>query len=265
MGVDIHPSAIVDPGAELGENVKIGPFCVVEDKTVIGDNCSLDAHVQIKAYTSMGVGNVVHTGVVLGGPPQHLGFKGEDTTVEIGDNNIFREYMTVHRGTVQGRSKTVIGNNCMLMAYVHVAHDCMLGDYVIMANASSLAGHVDVGNYVTISGMSGIHQFARIGDYAFLGAMSGFGQDIPPYMLATGVRGVLHGPNSVGLRRRGFSSKTCMAIKKAYRIIFRSALTRDESLEMAEKEFPDIPEVHNLIEFIRTSERGICPADRSPE
>lgn len=265
MGVDIHPSAIVDPGAELGENVKIGPFCVVEDKTVIGDNCSLDAHVQIKAYTSMGVGNVVHTGVVLGGPPQHLGFKGEDTTVEIGDNNIFREYMTVHRGTVQGRSKTVIGNNCMLMAYVHVAHDCMLGDYVIMANASSLAGHVDVGNYVTISGMSGIHQFARIGDYAFLGAMSGFGQDIPPYMLATGVRGVLHGPNSVGLRRRGFSSKTCMAIKKAYRIIFRSALTRDESLEMAEKEFPDIPEVQNLIEFIRTSERGICPADRSPE
>ncbi len=265
MAVEIHPSAFVDPGAELGENVKIGPFCVVEDKTVIGDDCTLDAHAQVKSYTRMGARNVIHSGAVLGGEPQHLGFKNEETTVEIGNDNIFREYMTIHRGTVQGHGRTVVGNNCMLMAYVHVAHDCLLGDHVILANASSLAGHVNVGNHVTISGMSGIHQFTRIGDYAFLGAMSGFGQDIPPYMLASGVRGVLHGPNSIGLRRQGFSSKTCMAIKKAYRIIFRSALTKEESLEMVEKEFPEIAEVKNLIEFIRTSERGICPADRSPE
>lgn len=265
MSTEIHPSAIVDSGAQLGENVKIGPFCVVEENTVIGDGCMLDSHVQIKSHTTMGAGNVVHTGVVLGGPPQHLAFKNEDTTVEIGDNNIFREYMTVHRGTVQGRGRTVIGNNCMLMAYVHIAHDCALSDHVIMANAASLAGHVDVGHHVTIGGMSGIHQFVRIGDYAFLGAMSGFAKDLPPYMLATGVRGMLHGPNSIGLKRQGFDSKTCMAIKKAYRIIFRSGLTREESLEMAEKEFPNVPEVGNLIEFIRSSERGICPADRGPE
>ncbi|WP_432735790.1 acyl-ACP--UDP-N-acetylglucosamine O-acyltransferase [Maridesulfovibrio sp. FT414] len=265
MATEIHPSSIVDPGAQLGENVKIGPFCVVERNTVIGDNCSLDAYVQIKSFTRMGSGNVVHTGAVLGGPPQHLAFKEEETTVEIGDNNIFREYMTVHRGTVQGHGKTVIGNNCMLMAYVHVAHDCTLGNHVIMANASSLAGHVEVGNHVTIGGMSGIHQFVRIGDYAFLGAMSGFAKDLPPYMLATGVRGLLHGPNSIGLRRHGFDSKTCMAIKKAYRIIFRSGLTKEESIEMAEKEFSEVPEVTTLIQFIRSSERGICPADRGPE
>lgn len=265
MATEIHPSAIVDPGAQIGENVKIGPFCVVEDNVVIGDDCIIDAHAQIKAYTSMGKGNVVHSGAVLGGEPQHLGFKGEPTTVEIGDNNIFREYMTIHRGTVQGCEKTVVGSNCMIMAYVHIAHDCIIGNNVIMANATSLAGHVEVGDFVTISGLSGIHQFVRIGEYAFLGAMSGFGQDIPPYMLATGVRGVLHGPNSVGLRRRGFDSKTCLDIKKAYRIIFRSGLTREESLEMAENEFPDTPEVARLIEFIKTSERGICPADRTPE
>ena len=124
MAVEIHPSAIVDPSAKLGENVKIGPFCIVEANTVIGDDCMLDSHVQIKSYTSMGKGNVVHSNAILGGPPQHLAFKDEETTVEIGDNNIFREFMTIHRGTAQGRSRTTVGNNCMLMAYVHVAHDC---------------------------------------------------------------------------------------------------------------------------------------------
>lgn len=265
MATEIHPSAIVSTGAQLGENIKIGPFCVVEDNTVIGDDCVLDSYVQIKEFTSMGKGNVIHSNAVLGGPPQHLGFKGEKTTVEIGDNNIIREFMTIHRGTAQGCGFTKVGNNCMLMAYAHVAHDCVLGDNIIMANASSLAGHVDVGNHVTIGGMSGIHQFVRIGEYAFLGAMSGFAKDLPPYMLASGVRGVLHGPNSVGLRRHGFKSKTCMAIKKAYRIIFRSGLTREESLEMAESELSETPEVMRLIEFVKSSERGICPADRTPE
>jgi len=265
VATEIHSSAIVDAGAKLGENVKIGPFCFVEDNTVIGDNCVLDSYVQIKAYTRLGKANMVSSHAVLGGAPQHLAFKEEETTLEIGDNNLIREFVTLHRGTKQGHGRTVIGNNCMLMAYVHVAHDCTLGDHVIMANASSLAGHVDVGDHVTIGGMSGIHQFVRIGEYAFLGAMSGFAKDLPPYMLATGVRGVLHGPNSIGLRRHGFDSKTCMAIKKAYRIIFRSGLTREESVEMAENEFSGTPEVMKLIEFIRSSERGICPADRTPE
>ncbi|MBI9110553.1 acyl-ACP--UDP-N-acetylglucosamine O-acyltransferase [Maridesulfovibrio ferrireducens] len=265
MSTGIHPTAIVDPGAVIGTNVTIGPFCVVEGNTVIGDNCYLDSYVQIKSFTRMGKGNSIHSNAVLGDAPQYLGFKEEETTLEIGDDNIFREFVTVNRGTVEGGGCTRIGNNCMLMAYVHVAHDCKLGNNVIIANSSNLAGHVEVGDHVTISGMSGIHQFVRIGEYAFLGGMSGFAKDLPPYMLATGIRGVLHGPNSIGLRRHGFNSKTCMAIKKAYRIIFRSGLTRDESLEMAEKEMSEIPEVMKLITFVRDSERGVCPADRSPE
>lgn len=260
MANTIHPTAIISPKAELGDNISIGPFCVVDGKTVIGDNCSLDSYVQIKEYTKMGSGNVVHSHTCLGGPPQHLAFKNEPTTVEIGNDNIIREYVTIHRGTTQGHSYTSIGSNCMLMAYVHIAHDCRVGDHVIMANASSLAGHVDVGNNVMISGMSGIHQFVRIGDYAFLGAMGGFVKDVPPYMLATGVRALLHGPNTIGLRRHGFDTPTCNGLKKAYRLIFRSGLTREESLQMAESEFPDSKEVANLIKFIRESERGICPA-----
>ncbi len=265
MTTGIHPTAIVSPGAKIGENVTIGPFCVVEDNTVIGDNCFLDSYVQIKSFTRMGKDNSIHSNAVLGDAPQDLGFKGDETTLVIGDNNIFREFVTVNRGTVKGGGCTRIADKCMLMAYVHVAHDCSLGNNVIIANSSNLAGHVEVGDHVTISGMSGIHQFVRIGEYAFLGGMSGFAKDLPPYMLATGVRGVLHGPNSIGLRRHGFNSKTCMAIKKAYRIIFRSGLTRDESLEMAESELGSVPEVMKLIKFIRESERGVCPADRGPE
>ena len=265
MSTGIHHTAIVDPGAVIGANVTIGPFCVVEDNTIIGDNCSLDSFVQIKSFTRMGKGNSIHSNAVLGDAPQYLGFKGDETTLEIGDNNIFREFVTVNRGTVEAGGRTCIGNDCMLMAYVHVAHDCQLGNNVIIANSSNLAGHVHVGDHVTISGMSGIHQFVRIGEYAFIGGMAGFTKDLPPYMLATGIRGVLHGPNSIGLRRHGFDSKTCMAIKKAYRIIFRSGLTKDESLEMAEKELSAFPEVMKLITFVRESERGVCPADRGPE
>lgn len=262
MPTEIHPSAIVDPNAEIGENVKIGPFCVVEGNTVIGDDCILDSHVQIKSYTRMGKGNLVHTGAVLGGPPQHLGFKDDPTTVEIGDNNVLREYVTIHRATGVdiGRESTVVGNNCLLMAYVHVAHDCVLADHVIMANSTNLAGHIEVGNYVTIGGMCGIHQFVRIGDYAFIGAMSGFGQDIPPYMIATGVRGALQGPNSIGLRRNGFKANTCNAIKKAFKIIFRSDTPRKEALDQVEQEFADVPEVSTFVEFIRSSKRGVTSA-----
>ncbi|WP_421902589.1 acyl-ACP--UDP-N-acetylglucosamine O-acyltransferase [Maridesulfovibrio sp.] len=262
MATEIHPSAVVDSGAQLGENVKIGPFCYIEGNTIIGDNCTLDANVHIKPFTRMGKGNTLDSGVVLGGLPQHLGFKGEETWVELGDNNSLREYVSIHRATGLdiGRENTVIGSNCMLMAYTHVAHDCVLGDHVIMASSAKLAGHIEVGNHVTIGGMSGIHQFVRIGDYAFVGAMAGFGQDIPPYMIATGVRGELHGPNSIGLRRSGFKAKTCNALKKAYKLIFRSEMSRPDALAAAEKEFAEIPEVLNLVEFIRSSKRGVAPA-----
>ena len=267
MATEIHPSAVVDSGAQLGENVKIGPFCYVEGNTVIGDNCILDANVQVKSFTRMGKGNMLANGVVLGGLPQHLGFKGDETWVELGDNNVLREFVTVNRATGVdiGRENTVIGNHCMLMAYVHVAHDCVLADHVIMANSVNLAGHIDVGNYVTIGGMSGIHQFVRIGDYAFVGAMSGFGQDIPPYMIATGVRGALQGPNSIGLRRNGFKAKTCNDLKKAYKLIFRSEVARKDALATAEKDFADTPEVQYLVDFIRSSKRGVTSAGPGSE
>ena len=259
MSLSIHPSAIVDPKAELGKDVLIGPFCLVEAGTVIGDGCVLDAYVHIKNNVRMGKGNHIHSHACLGDVPQHLGYKGEDTGLVIGDNNVIREYMTMHRGTVQGHGLTTVGSGGLFMAYSHVAHDCRIGDEVILANAVNLAGHVDIGNYVVISGMAAVEQFLRIGDYAFLGGASGYNLDIPPYMLAHGVRGKLFGPNVIGLKRRGFSKETIQALRKAYKIIFRMKLSKDEALAQVESELGEVAEVAHLIDFIRSSERGVAP------
>ena len=260
MAVSIHPTALVDPRAQLGEGVVVGPYCVVEgEKVAVGDGTRLDAFAQVKSHTVIGRGNRIHSYACLGGEPQHLGFKGEDTMVEIGDNNVIREYVTVHRGTAKGLGYTRIGSGCMLMAYVHIAHDCELGDRVIMANAASLAGHVSIGDCATVNGMSGVHQFVRIGEFSFLGAMGGFSQDVPPYTIATGVRAKLHGLNLIGLRRGGFSRENIGALKKAYQLIWRSDLTREEALEEALATLGDAPEVVRLVEFIRGSERGVTP------
>ncbi|MDK2955326.1 MAG: UDP-N-acetylglucosamine acyltransferase [Desulfovibrionales bacterium] len=256
----IHPTAIIHPDAEIGANVEIGAFCTVEDKVSIGEGTVLEPYVRIKSFTSLGANNKVHSHAVLGGEPQHLGFAGEETWVRIGESNIIREHVTINRGTKLGRGETIVGDHCFLMAYVHIAHDCTLHNHVIMANNATLAGHVDIGDHAVINGMTGIHQFVRIGEYAFIGAMGGFVQDVPPFMLATGVRGKLHGPNTIGLKRHGFSPEACKALRKAYRIIFRSGLTRAEALERAESETEGIPEVKRLTDFIRHSERGIAPA-----
>lgn len=258
MSVQIHQTAVVHPAARLGSDVVVGPYCVVEDKVELGDRTRLEAFVHIKPYTVMGADNVVHSYACLGGEPQHLGFKGEETYVRIGDRNIVREYATINRGTVQGRGETRVGSDCMLMAYIHVAHDCALGDHVIMANGASLAGHVQVGDWVVINGLSGVQQFVRIGEYAFLGGVSAFNQDVPPFMLARGNIASLYGPNFIGLKRRGFSSETCQALKKAYRTIFRAGLPRDEALEKVQTEHAAVPEVLRLVEFIRASKCGVC-------
>lgn len=265
MSTTIHPTAIVDPKAQLGQDVEIGPYCIVEDNVQIGDGTRVDAFAQVKKFTTIGKNNHIHSYAYLGGEPQHLGFKGEETYVRIGDDNLIREYVTIHRGTEVGHGYTSVGSGCMFMAYVHIAHDCRLGNKVIMANAASLAGHVDIGDGVVINGMTGIHQFVRIGDYAFLGAMGGFTMDVPPYMLATGVRGRLHGPNSIGLKRIGMSGEARRSLKNAYKIIFRSGLPKAEAMDKALAEYPDSKEVKNVVDFIRASSRGVTPDHKTPE
>lgn len=259
MATDIHSSAVVDPSVELGVDVKIGPYVVVGAECKIGDGTFLESHAVIKDYTEMGKENHVHPHAVIGGEPQHTAYKGEKTFTRIGDNNSIRECVTIHRGTVQGTNETRIGSNCMFMAYSHIAHDCSIGDHVILANAVNLAGHVEVGRNVIISGMSAVQQFIRIGEYTFLGGASGYKLDVPPFMLAHGVRGKLFGPNLIGLRRNGFTSETCKALKKAYKIVFRSGLTREQGLAQVESEIQGVSEVDRLVEFIRESKNGVAP------
>jgi len=256
---DIHSSAVIDPSAELGTDVRIGPYVVVGKEAKIGDGTFLESHVVIKDYTELGANNHVHPQAVIGGEPQHTAYQGEKTYTRIGDNNHIRECVTIHRGTVQGEGQTVIGSNCMLMAYAHIAHDCSVGDNVILANSVQLAGHVEIGRNVVISGLSAVQQFIRIGEYAFLGGASGYKLDVPPFMLAHGVRGMLFGPNLIGLRRNGFDSAACKGLKKAYKIIFRSGLKREESLKKVEEEIQGVPDVDRLVAFIRESKNGVTP------
>jgi len=258
MASEIHSSAVIDPSAELGADVRIGPYVVIGAETKVGDGTHLESHCVIRPNTELGKNNHVHPHAVIGGEPQHSHYKGEKTYTIIGDNNIIRECVTIHRGTVQGCEKTTIGSNCMFMAYSHVAHDCVIGDNVILANAVQLAGHVQVGHHVTISGMSAVQQFIRIGEYSFLGGASGYKLDVPPFMLAHGVRGMLFGPNLIGLRRNGFDSDACKALKKAYKVIFRSGLTKEESLAQVEQDMHGQTDVARLVAFIRES-KGVTP------
>ena len=259
MATEIHPSAVVASSAEIGADVRIGPFVVIGEDVVIGDGCHLESHCVIKDNCELGANNHVHPQAVLGGEPQHTAYKGEKTYTRLGSDNVLRECVTIHRGTEQGEGETVIGSNCMFMAYSHVAHDCIVGDNVIMANAVNLAGHVEVGRNVIISGLSAVQQFIRIGEFAFLGGASGYKLDVPPFMLAHGVRGMLFGPNLIGLKRNGFDAASCKALKKAYKIIFRSGLTKEQGLAQVENEIVGVESVDRLVEFIRNSKNGVTP------
>jgi UDP-N-acetylglucosamine acyltransferase len=261
---DIHPSAVVDPGAELGADVRIGPGCIVESDVVVGDGCRLEPYCQVKRFTRMGRENHLHSHAIVGGEPQDLKFHGEESLLLMGDNNVVREFVTIHRGTEGGGGETTIGSGCLIMAYVHIAHDCRLGDAVILSNAANLAGHILIHDRAVVGGMTGVHQFTRIGEHAFVGAMSGVAQDIPPYMLATGNRAKLHGPNLIGLRRAGFDQQALSMLKKAYALIFRSGTERREALAEAERLYGS-PEVERLVQFIRESERGTATASRNGE
>ena len=254
----IHPTAIIHPGAELDSNVEIGPYAVIGEHVKIGRGTSVGAHAVIDGWTEIGEENQVFHLASVGGIPQDLKYKGENTWLKIGNKNIFREFVTIHPGTVTGDSETTVGDSNLFMAYCHAAHDCHIGNNVIMANGATLAGHVRVEDYAILGGLTAIHQFVTIGAHVMIGGGAMVGQDVPPYTIATGDRARLRGLNMVGLRRRGFSEETLAVLKKAYKILVFSRLRISEALERIRNELPRLPEVTRFIEFIEKSERGIC-------
>ncbi len=253
----IHPTAIIGPKTELGENVHVGPYAIIEGEAFIDSGTQIGAHVYIDRYTHIGKNCLISPFAAIGTPPQDKRYKGEKTEVIIGDENVIREYVTINRGTTEGRGKTQIGNQNMLMAYCHIAHDCQVGDGVVMANVATLGGHVILEDYSFIGGLSAAHQFVRVGAHAYIGGKTGIVQDIPPYVIASGERAKLFGLNIIGLTRHEFSNEVIKALKKTYQIVIRSHLTNQEAIIRVEKEIPHFPEVIRFLEFIRNSQRGI--------
>jgi UDP-N-acetylglucosamine acyltransferase len=256
MKARIHPTAIVDRKAEIASDAEIGPWAIVGPRCVVGAGSVLQARASLEENVTLGEHVTIGVGAVIGGAPQDLKFKGEQTTVEIGDHTTIREYVTVSRGTAQS-FRTTIGKHCFLMAYVHIAHDCHLGDHVIMSNGTQFAGHVTVEDYVIISGLCAVHQFGRIGRHSFIGGMSRVSKDIPPFVKAVGNPVKLYGLNSVGLQRRGFSDEVVSELKKAYRLFFRSELNVSQALAQAAGELKPFPEVKALMDFVEASGRGV--------
>jgi UDP-N-acetylglucosamine acyltransferase len=255
----IHPTAIVDPKAEIADGVEIGPYSVIERDVVIGEATKIGPHVVIREGTRIGKQCHIFQFSSIGEAPQAFAYKGEKTYLLIGDQNVIRESVTLHRGTVPGGKKTIIGNNNYFMAYSHVAHDCQIGNRVVMANGATLGGHILIEDHATIGGLSAVHQFCQIGTHAFLSGLTGVSLDIPPYTLASGSRAKLFGLNLVGLKRHHFSEETLRALKKAYRLIFRSGLTMEKAVkQVKEDSLSQMPEVQHLLQFIQNSKRGIC-------
>ena len=256
-GISIHPTAVLDPHARVHQGVSIGPYAVIGPQVELGPRTQVGPHAVIEGNTIVGPDVKILQFAAVGGPPQDIHYKGEPTRLEIGERTVIREFTTLHRGTVGGGGVTRIGSDCLLMAYCHVAHDCQIGNHVIMANGATLGGHVVVEDHVVIGGLSAIHQFCKVGCYAFIGGMSGTNKDIPPYTRYWGQRGKIYGLNMVGLRRSGFSRDTLDALKKAFNIIFVQSETIALGLGEAETRLGDVPEVRHLIEFMRSSKRGV--------
>lgn len=252
----IHSTAIISSRASLGERVEVGPFAMVGDGCEVGDDCVIAPRATLERDVRLGTGVKVGIGSVLGGAPQDLKYAGEHTTVEIGDGTVIREYVTINRGTSQS-FKTTVGARCLLMSYVHLAHDCHLGSGVILGNTVQLAGHVTIDDRATLSGLSGVHQFVRIGRNAFIGGCSRVSKDIPPFLKAVGNPIKLYGLNGVGLQRNGFPEEVVRELKRAYRLFFRSDLNLSQAMERAETELHMYPEVRELMEFVEGSGRGV--------
>ncbi len=254
--MDIHPTAIVHQDAKLADQVSVGPFSIINEGAQIGASTEIASHVLIDVRTVVGENCSIHHGAVLGTLPQDLKFKGEKTHLVIGDGTTVREYATLNRGT-EYRDKTVVGKNCFIMAYAHVAHDCLLGDYVILANSVNLAGHVEIGDYAIVGGVVPVHQFVKIGAHSIIGGGFRVQKDVCPYALLAGYPLKTMGLNRVGLTRRGFSEKTMEILDKAFRILFKSKLNTSQAIEKIKSDLELIPEVQSLLDFIAQSERGI--------
>lgn len=254
----IHPTAIVHPGAELDTDVEIGPYAVIGEHVKVGRGTRIGPSAVVDGWTEIGENNQIFHLSSIGAIPQDLKYRGEQTYLRIGNGNIIREFATIHLGTVTGDGETTIGNNNLFMAYCHVAHDCHIGNHVIMANGSTLAGHVTVEDFAILGGLSAVHQFTRVGESAMLSGGTMVGQDVLPFSVASGNRAKSYGLNSVGLKRRRFSPDLISRIKTAYRLIIRSGLRLDEALHRVRSEVPLSPEIEHLIAFAEKSERGIC-------
>jgi UDP-N-acetylglucosamine acyltransferase len=253
----IHPSAQVDPSAVIGKGVSIGAFSVVGADVEIGDGCRIDSHVVLEGPTRMGRDNRIHSFAVVGGAPQDKKYDGEPTRLEIGERNTIREYVTINRGTSQDTGVTTVGDDNWIMAYVHIAHDCVIGNHTVLANNATLAGHVHLGDWVTLGGFSGIHQFCKIGAHAFIGMGSLINADVPPYVMVAGQYARPRGINSEGLKRRGFDGERTASIKRAYRTLFVSGRPLAEARAELETLADEAPDIQAMLDFIGASERSI--------
>ncbi|HLP15197.1 MAG TPA: acyl-ACP--UDP-N-acetylglucosamine O-acyltransferase [Bacteroidota bacterium] len=256
MGISIHPSAIVSAKAQIADNVEIGPFTIIEDDVVIGEGTTVGSSVLCANGARIGRNCKIHKGAVVATPPQDLKYKNEATTCEIGDNTTVREFCTLNRGTTE-HWKSVIGSNCLLMAYAHVAHDCTIGNNVIIANAVQMGGHVTIHDWAIVGGLTAVHQFSMIGAHAMIQGQKGVAKDVPPFVRAGREPMVFEGINSVGLRRRGFSAETIAAISEAYHIIYGMNFNVSQAVAHIEKELALTPEIAQILEFIKCSKRGI--------
>jgi len=252
----IHPTAIIDSSARIGKNVEIGPYTIVGADVEVGDNCVIGPHVVLRGPTVLGKNNRIFQFASVGEDCQDKKYNGEPTRLVIGDNNIIRECVTIHRGTVQDQGLTQIGSDNLLMAYVHVAHDCMVGDNVILANNTTLAGHVHVGDWAILGGFTGVHQFCHIGAHAFTAVNSVVVQDIPPYIMAQGHNAAPRTINAEGLKRRGFQPNQILNIKRAFKLLYRQGLTVEEAVQKM-RELDADTELTPLIQFVLSSQRGI--------
>jgi UDP-N-acetylglucosamine acyltransferase len=255
-GTRVHATAIIAADARLGADVEVGPFAIVGEGCTLGDGCVIAARATLERNVRLGANVHVGSGSILGGAPQDTKYRGEETTVEIGDGTVIREYTTINRGTTQS-FKTTVGKNSFIMSYVHLGHDCHIGDGVILVNGVQLAGHVTVEDRAIISGLTAVHQFVRIGRYSFIGGCSRVAQDVPPYTRAVGNPIKLYGLNSVGLRRNNFPDDVVRELKRAYRLFFRSELNLSQAVQRAEAELEPLPEVQEFVRFVSDTNRGV--------
>lgn len=254
----IHETAVVHPTAELADGVEIGPYSIIGENVKIGEGTQIGSHVVIDKWTHIGKRCQIYPYASLGAAPQHMRYNGEETYVLIGDNNIIREYVTIHRGTPFGNGKTVLGDENFIMAYAHVAHDCILGNRIVMASYAALGGHVEIGDHAIIGGIVAIHQFVRIGTFAFVGGATALTRDIPPYITASGMKVKFYGINVVNLQRNNVPAEVIKGLRKAYKVLFRSHLTMEEAVKKVHEDpIYALPEVRHMVDFIKETKRGV--------